>query len=83
MKYTADELLLKETIEEMGLVWDETPGEITINGVSAVEFLENNNIFKSDSNYYFVESIDKTKQTGFKYNNQTRFKYNVQMSLAA
>lgn len=75
MKYSTDELLLKEIIEEMGLIWDETPGEITVNGVSAVKVLENNDIFKSDLNSYFTEPINKTKQTVFKYNNQ--------MSLAA
>ena len=44
-KYT-DELLLKEVIEEMGLVWDEAEGCITVNGISAVEFLSSNNIFE-------------------------------------
>lgn len=45
MGYTDDELLLKEIIEEMGLIWDETDGCITVNGIPAVEFLSSNNIF--------------------------------------
>ena len=46
MEYTKDELLLKEVIEEMGLVWNETEGNITVNDVSAVELLNSNNIFE-------------------------------------
>lgn len=51
--YTRDELLLKEVIEEMGLVWDETAGDITVNGVSAVELLNSGSIFE-DKNFYLM-----------------------------
>ena len=63
MKYTKDELLLKEVIEEMGLLWDETAGDITINGVSAVEFLNSNNVFRDD--FYSMKPIEQVKESNF------------------
>lgn len=64
MEYTRDELLLKEVIEEMGLVWDETAGNITVNGVPAVELLKSDNIFE-DRNYYLMNPIEQVKSSDF------------------
>lgn len=64
MEYTRDELLLKEVIEEMGLVWDETAGDITVNGVSAVELLNSGSIFE-DKNFYLMNPIEQVKVSRF------------------
>lgn len=63
MRYTDDELLLKEVIEEMGLVWDEAEGCITVNGISAVEFLSSNNIFEGKT--YLMRPMDQIEECDF------------------
>ena len=51
MQYDSDELLLKKVCEEMGLPWNDTPGELLISGQTASEYFKDHTIFPTD---YFV-----------------------------
>lgn len=46
MQYNEDELLFKAVIEDMGLVWDDTPGEITVEGIPATDYIKNGSLFE-------------------------------------
>lgn len=46
MQYSADELLFKKVVEEMGIKWDETPGNIEIDGISADKYFEEGSVLK-------------------------------------
>lgn len=45
MQYSEDVLLFKKVIEEMGFVWDDTPGEISVNGIPATEYYSQRGLF--------------------------------------
>lgn len=70
MQYSPDELLFKKLVEEMGLEWDETPGEITINGISAIDVLEKNDIFHNRFKGYLARPVDKMRNSDYEVSTQ-------------